>query len=231
MTHQIFISDPQRRSPILSKQSSSSSHFSDAVSRRTSITSSPDMTHRIVLRTNSGRLRRQPFLSNQSSSASSLMMSSRHTQTSSAADVSHQITVGTKPESVHQRQSLQLKKSQSNSQTMSCNFAEVAGGTTAECAVVVCCCPCTVVDLLVLAVVKLPAGLCRRALRKKVHKRRIGLLQPKRFEDEDMYVGMCVTAGTWPEKSPATAVSEMEEEMWNTFFNTGFWRSPSAREN
>ncbi|KAL4576846.1 hypothetical protein LXL04_012946 [Taraxacum kok-saghyz] len=50
-------------------------------------------------------------------------------------------------------------------------LAEVAGGTTAECAAVVCCFPCTVVHFLVLAVYKVPAGLCRKALRKKRRRR------------------------------------------------------------
>lgn len=35
-------------------------------------------------------------------------------------------------------------------------LAEVAGGTTAECAAVACCCPCGIANLLVLAVYKVP---------------------------------------------------------------------------
>lgn len=48
-------------------------------------------------------------------------------------------------------------------------FVEVAGGTTAECAAV-CCCPCALVHLAVLALVKLPAGLCKKALKKMKRK-------------------------------------------------------------
>ncbi|GFQ07771.1 hypothetical protein PHJA_002921100, partial [Phtheirospermum japonicum] len=59
-------------------------------------------------------------------------------------------------------------------------FAEVAGGTAAECAAVCCCCPCGLVDLLVLAVYKLPAGLCPEGAEKKRPRRlvKMGLLPP-----------------------------------------------------
>ncbi|KAF2322408.1 hypothetical protein GH714_014752 [Hevea brasiliensis] len=42
-------------------------------------------------------------------------------------------------------------------------FGEVAGGTAAECTAVCCCCPCTVMNILVLAIYKMPACICRRA--------------------------------------------------------------------
>ncbi|KAL8543506.1 hypothetical protein ACS0TY_004160 [Phlomoides rotata] len=67
------------------------------------------------------------------------------------------------------------------------SMAEVAGGTSADCAAVCCCCPCGLVNLFVLAVCcccpcglvnlfvlavyKVPAGLCRKALRRKCHRR------------------------------------------------------------
>lgn len=44
-------------------------------------------------------------------------------------------------------------------------FVEVVGGATAECAAV-CCCPCALVHLAVLAFVKLPVGLCKKAMKK-----------------------------------------------------------------
>nr|GFA73841.1 2S globulin, glycoside hydrolase, catalytic domain-containing protein [Tanacetum cinerariifolium] len=46
-------------------------------------------------------------------------------------------------------------------------FAEVAGGTTAECAAVCCCFPIGLVNLLVLAAYGVPAGLYRKALKRK----------------------------------------------------------------
>lgn len=48
-------------------------------------------------------------------------------------------------------------------------FVEVAGGTTAECAAV-CCCPCALVNLAVLALVKLPAGMFQKAMKKMKRK-------------------------------------------------------------
>ncbi|KAD7479760.1 hypothetical protein E3N88_02896 [Mikania micrantha] len=47
----------------------------------------------------------------------------------------------------------------------------MAGGTTAECAAVVCCFPCTVFHVILMAVYKVPAGLYRKAVRKKRHRR------------------------------------------------------------
>ncbi|KAL1204702.1 hypothetical protein V5N11_017318 [Cardamine amara subsp. amara] len=58
--------------------------------------------------------------------------------------------------------------------------AEFCGGTTASCAAVWCCCPCGLVNLLVLAVYKVPRGICRRALRNRHRKRLVknGILPP-----------------------------------------------------
>ena len=42
---------------------------------------------------------------------------------------------------------------------------EVAGGTAAGCAAVCCCFPCVMVEVVVLATVRAPAALCRRAVR------------------------------------------------------------------
>ncbi|XP_076881055.1 uncharacterized protein LOC143529065 [Bidens hawaiensis] len=106
-------------------------------------------------------------------------------------------------------------------------FAEVAGGTTAECAAVICCFPCTVVNIIVLAVYKVPAGLCRKALRKRRRRR--------------MLIGGDVSVdGTEFAIHPAELLAvkaltvdeefvELENEMWETFYGTGFWRSLSQR--
>lgn len=50
-------------------------------------------------------------------------------------------------------------------------FGEVAGGTAADFAAV-CCCPCVLLPLAILALVKLPAGLCKKTVKKI--KRKIG---------------------------------------------------------
>ncbi|KAF8006915.1 hypothetical protein BT93_K1035 [Corymbia citriodora subsp. variegata] len=130
----------------------------------------------------------------------------------------------------------------------SVRFAEVAGGTAAECAVVCCCCPCGIVNLILLAVYKVPAGLCRRVWRKTRRKRLIkkGLLSPKGrrltcgCEEKELQIHPFTVNEAMAEmKSPAAVaadeevdkqVAQLEKEMWERFYGTGFWRSPSQRE-
>ncbi|XP_073129394.1 uncharacterized protein [Henckelia pumila] len=116
-------------------------------------------------------------------------------------------------------------------------LAEVAGGTAAECAAVCCCCPCGLVNLLVLAVYKVPAGLCRKALRRKRRRRLMkkGLLPPRKCGCDDKEPQI------HPLSSPVAIVNalesgldnkevlELEKEMWDKFYSTGFWRSSSQR--
>ncbi|XP_068634702.1 uncharacterized protein [Aristolochia californica] len=117
----------------------------------------------------------------------------------------------------------------------SSKFVETAGVTTAECAAVFCCWPCGLIDLVVTAFVKLPAGLCRRAIRNNQRKRRVKRLcaLPRRHDDEyDLRIHPVdeMMIPWLPESSPSAVVSAFEKEMWAEFCNTGFWRNPSARE-
>lgn len=129
-------------------------------------------------------------------------------------------------------------------------FGEVCGGTTAECAAVCCCCPCGLMNLLVLAVYKLPAGLCRRALRRRRRRRLIkhglfpssrrssrchcgcdeGELQVHPIGGVEGFDYGTMTDDKADESEANEAVLALEREMWNTFYSTGFWRSPSQRE-
>lgn len=112
-------------------------------------------------------------------------------------------------------------------------FAEVAGGTAAECAAVCCCCPCGLINLVVLAVIRLPASLCRKSIEKQRRKKKVSILQeqPKRNEDDAYGIGLAETSPeTWPDKPPSVVVSEMEE-TWTKVYGTGFWRSPSEMEH
>lgn len=144
-----------------------------------------------------------------------------------------------RPQSSNRRQPLLASKSVSGS----VRFAEVAGGTTAECAAVCCCCPCIVLNFLVLAVYKVPAGLCRRALRTKRRHRlkKNGMLPARRGrfaggEEMDVHtlaVGKSLySSESKAQKSDETErkVMELEKEMWEIFYSTGFWRSPSQRD-
>ncbi|XP_027927847.1 uncharacterized protein LOC114184736 [Vigna unguiculata] len=113
---------------------------------------------------------------------------------------------------------------------------EVAGNATAACAAVCCCVPCSVMDVVVLAAYKVPAGLVRKAM----HKRKRRLLQKKNEKNEalldhrpDDFSGP--TPGPWPSldedlsEDEAEETSKLEEEMWAQFNGTGFWRSDSQR--
>ncbi|XAR64810.1 hypothetical protein NMG60_11008657 [Bertholletia excelsa] len=118
--------------------------------------------------------------------------------------------------------------------------AEVAGGTTAECVAVVCCCPCTVVNLVVLTVYKLPAGICRKALlqhrRRRLMKKGLLPQQSGGFDLSDVQVDS-TTVEMWPASDKFTVetlgsdedVVRLEKEMWDRFYGSGFWRSPSQR--
>ncbi|KAL3825673.1 hypothetical protein ACJIZ3_021702 [Penstemon smallii] len=122
-------------------------------------------------------------------------------------------------------------------------MAEVAGGTTAECAAVCCCCPCGLINILVLAVYKVPAGLCRKALRKKRRRRltKKGLLPPRKCGCDDVEFQIHPMGGPMgmvnglemgpmgPGDVDDKEVIELEKEMWDKFYGTGFWRSSSQR--
>ncbi|KAL3646957.1 hypothetical protein CASFOL_009501 [Castilleja foliolosa] len=117
-------------------------------------------------------------------------------------------------------------------------FGEVAGGTMAECAAVCCCCPCGLVDLLVLAVYKLPAGLCRKALRKKRRRKlvRMGLVPPRKCgccdENEIHIQAVTPTAAmvsAMEVGGESKEVVELDKEMMERFYGGGFWRSSSRR--
>lgn len=131
---------------------------------------------------------------------------------------------------------------------------EVAGGATAECAAVFCCVPCAVMDLVVLAAYKVPAGLLKKAMGKKNRRR---LQKKKRRGDvllrqqqvhvqlqaqqqnrqngvvaEGKKVGPTLLEEHLAKDAAKKSESvELEEEMWAQFNGTGFWRSTSQRLN
>ncbi|XP_010248041.1 PREDICTED: uncharacterized protein LOC104590965 [Nelumbo nucifera] len=110
--------------------------------------------------------------------------------------------------------------------------AEIAGRTAADCAVICCCCPCGLVNLLVLAVYKVPTGLCRRALRKhkKLKQRRRCSCGRDETEMQIHRVSFETLVADNSENSELIddrEVGQLEKEMLERFHNTGFWRSPS----
>lgn len=161
---------------------------------------------------------------------------------------SRQIRSRTAPASNSRKQLLLTPQSSSSSSSGSSRLAEVAGCTTAECAAICCCCPCGLVNLLYVAIYKVPAGLCRRALRNKRSQQLIkkGLLPPQRRQcscgcDETEIQIHPVAMDSLPdikskekeeekEDESKKEVMKLEKEMWERFYSTGFWRSPSQRE-
>ncbi|CAH2060879.1 unnamed protein product [Thlaspi arvense] len=120
---------------------------------------------------------------------------------------------------------------------------EVAGGAAAECAAVWCCCPCAVVNLVVLAVYKVPAAVCKKAWRrsKRRHfmRKRHGLLASAAAEGSQSTVHARLkeedpTAEIVFEESGANCELNdavmLDNEMLERFYGAGFWRSPSQRD-
>ncbi|CAN1133864.1 hypothetical protein LINPERPRIM_LOCUS16441 [Linum perenne] len=166
------------------------------------------------------------------------------------------------------------RRSYSASEASCCSsrFGELAGGTTAECAAIACCCPCGLANLLFLTIYKVPVGLCRKALRRKrrEHLMKKGLLLPRSRRcqcgcddtelqihpihgdaqsfDMKMMMGMHLHLDDEDVAEDVDSVAaavrkirgggggggeemvELEKEMWETFYGTGFWRSPSQKE-
>ncbi|KAL4190636.1 hypothetical protein AMTRI_Chr07g76690 [Amborella trichopoda] len=97
----------------------------------------------------------------------------------------------------------------------------------ASCAAVCSCCTCGLVNLLVLAMVKLPASLCKRALRRKKREKKgkKDVLIPNRSELLVHPIRPAPTgpenwpeiAENWPEKSSKKQVEEMVGEDAHCF--------------
>ncbi|CAN1247648.1 hypothetical protein LINPERPRIM_LOCUS6420 [Linum perenne] len=119
---------------------------------------------------------------------------------------------------------------------------EVAGGATAECVAVCCCFPCTLLNMLILAVYKLPARLCQKA-KKKRKKNQHHHQQQQQMPRHDLLPGEgldweareALEKGRIGSVTGAVAEDEVEEhnlekEMLERFQGTGFWRSPSVKD-
>ncbi|CAL9169743.1 unnamed protein product [Musa hybrid cultivar] len=130
--------------------------------------------------------------------------------------------------------------------------AEMVGGTAADCLAVCCCPPLALVNLLVVASVRLPAGLCRRAARARARRK-------ERIRRRKEAALLAHKAGRGGERASSATTAEGEangegfrgsasasasaaggpsreevaemENMWTQFSNMGFWRSPSERED
>ncbi|EPS69946.1 hypothetical protein M569_04817, partial [Genlisea aurea] len=117
-------------------------------------------------------------------------------------------------------------------------LAEAAGVATVECAAVCCCCPCVVADFLVLAVYRLPAGLCRKAIRRnrRLKKaKKVGGASRWGSDDEEFEFEFRIRSLSDHHQAIVNAVEslshdeeviKLENEMWEKFNAAGFWRAP-----
>ncbi|XP_061375188.1 uncharacterized protein LOC133317341 [Gastrolobium bilobum] len=147
-----------------------------------------------------------------------------------------------RPASSHRRQPL-LQQSHGGSGKAGTRMGEVVGGTAAVC----CCCPCGLANIMYLAIYKVPASLCLKALknkrRRKIQNKREGLFPPRRrctcgCSD---HIGVQVVQSSCKNGDDDVAcvksekedkeVMELEKEMRDRFNSTGFWRSSSQRES
>lgn len=113
--------------------------------------------------------------------------------------------------------------------------SEVAGGTAAGCAAVCCCFPCVMVEVVVLATVRAPAALCRRAARVRRGRRRSASAGQateiyELLVDDGGIVELDASAAeavVLPVTHALEETGELEREVWARFYGAGFWRSPS----
>ncbi|CAF1789575.1 uncharacterized protein LOC106369533 [Brassica napus] len=128
--------------------------------------------------------------------------------------------------------------------------AEFCGGTTAGCAALCCCAPCSVVSLVVFAVYKAPRRICRGAIR-RVRRRRRGMSKKEVSENGDCEKKLCKAGSSQfavhpleskedgdldklamylsdDEEEDDDEVIALEKEMWNRFNSGGFWRAETA---
>ncbi|GAB2262203.1 hypothetical protein Droror1_Dr00003200 [Drosera rotundifolia] len=139
----------------------------------------------------------------------------------------NRITIVPSSSSNHLRRQALLRTKPSSSSYTSSSMGEVAGGATAGIAALCCCGPCVVVECLVLAVYKLPTGICRRIHRKKLLKKKRGMLIGGAIGDAEFSGPL--DSEEVVEVEGSTDVVDLDEEMWARFRDAGFWRSPSQR--
>ncbi|PNX89690.1 hypothetical protein L195_g045812 [Trifolium pratense] len=143
------------------------------------------------------------------------------------------------------RQALLQSKSSAKAST---HLGEAVGGTAAVC----CCCPFALANVVYLTIYKVPATICQRVLKKSKQRRHrrvksagdvmypakrrctcgccdeVGVLVHPTCSDDEMDLDGGVkseSVGVEEDKD----VMELEKEMWETFYGTGFWRSSSQR--
>ncbi|KAG6530881.1 uncharacterized protein LOC121992861 [Zingiber officinale] len=115
---------------------------------------------------------------------------------------------------------------------------EVAGGAAANCAALCCCCPAVLFDVLLAATVRVPAALCRQALKARAKRKEQAKRRKETSTDGggpenaevDAEVPLAATE-EMAESIPSEKITEVEKDMLALFCNAGFWRSSSQTED
>ncbi|KAG2318000.1 hypothetical protein Bca52824_021122 [Brassica carinata] len=141
-------------------------------------------------------------------------------------------TPSSSPSRSHRRHPLLQRSLSSPSPTAACGGstpAEFCGGTTASCAAVWCCCPCGIVNLLVLAVYRVPRGICRRALRSHRRKQLVknGVLPPLPSDGKGERVQRVFQNSEFA-IFPLDSNEVSEEEEEDGFFDPKYFGKPPA---
>ncbi|KAK7278766.1 hypothetical protein RJT34_23802 [Clitoria ternatea] len=155
--------------------------------------------------------------------------------------MSQNVTIRPSASSMNRRQS--LLHEHHGYRNAGTRLGEAVGGATAVC----CCAPCGVVNFVYLAVCKVPLRLCLKALRRKRHRKLhssesfplshrrcscgccddiVGVRVYPMCSDDDDDVAVLKAVVHMEDKE----VVELEKEMWDRFYSTGFWRSPSQKD-
>ncbi|KAG8371098.1 hypothetical protein BUALT_Bualt13G0051500 [Buddleja alternifolia] len=95
------------------------------------------------------------------------------------------------------------------------------GETAGECAAVWCCCPCAMVDLVILAVYRLPIGIWRKKKRKNVLRDKRKMISSMENEDRRKMNSLTEEEEYRSRNEPV----EWNSEILVGFNGAGFWRS------
>ncbi|KAG6433140.1 hypothetical protein SASPL_104748 [Salvia splendens] len=102
------------------------------------------------------------------------------------------------------------------------------GETAGECAAVCCCCPCTMVHLLILTVFRLPRGLWRKKKKRKMLLRKNRRNSEQEAANQPRSNSLVFRGGAEIEND---VVDWDNDGMWDRFYGSGFWRSSSQRSD
>ncbi|KAK9673003.1 hypothetical protein RND81_12G139700 [Saponaria officinalis] len=165
--------------------------------------------------------------------------------------MSHDISMES-PRIIYRRHSSLQPSSIKTSSSL--RVAEIAGGVTGNCAMVWCCFPYTIVNMLTLIVYKVPTSLCKKAIKRHRMRRLTKNMSLPAQKTTTQIPALCQNNGyeygiieipAYPKVAPEgdgvklvviggeemeNEMKELEKEMFKRFNKNGFWRG-SARDD